>query len=203
MPHLEVKNLKKRFAGNVVFKDLNVNTESSVLGIGGENGSGKTTLLKCLCGLLKPTSGTVRWNINGKSVNRKEIISNVGFIAPSLQLYGNLTCFENITFLSDLRNLSCDTSEIMKLLEKFQMHLFADHAYGDLSTGQQQRVKLVAATFHNPSVLILDEPGANLDSKGKELVKNLVSEYKNDDKMVIIASNQTGELDLSDEIIWL
>lgn len=203
MPYLEVKNLKKRFAGNLVFKDLNVNTESSVLGIGGENGSGKTTLLKCLCGLIKPTTGSVRWNINGNTISGEDIIREVGFLAPSVQLYGNLTCLENIRFLCELRNLNCDNSEIMNLLRKFQMHLFADHAYGDLSTGQQQRVKIVAATFHKPDILILDEPGANLDSKGKELVRNLLTEYKNGGKMVIIASNQTEELELSDEVIWL
>jgi len=203
MPHLEVKNLKKQFAGNVVFKDLNVNTESSVLGIGGENGSGKTTLLKCLCGLLKPSSGTVQWNINGKSLKSDQITTEVGFLAPSVQLYGNLTCLENIRFLCELRNLNREFKDLVNLLGAFQMHQFADHAYGELSTGQQQRIKLVAATFYNPSVLILDEPGANLDSKGKELVRNLLSDYKNDDKMVIIASNQSEELELSDQIIWL
>jgi len=203
MPHLEIIHLKKQFAGNVVFKDLNVNTESSVLGIGGANGSGKTTLLKCLCGLLKPSSGTVHWSVDGKPIHREQFINKIGFLAPSIQLYGSLTCSENIRFLSELRNVNNNRSDSVNLLKRFQIHSFADHAYGELSTGQQQRVKLATATLHNPSVLLLDEPGANLDSSGKELIQQLLDEYRIKNKMAVLASNQKEELEMCDEILWL
>ncbi len=203
MPHLEVNNLKKQFAGNVVFKDLNVNTQSAVLGIGGANGSGKSTFLQCICGLIRPTSGTVYWIIGNRRLDPLKDRSRLGMAAPAIHLYEGFSCIENIRFLMKLRNMSVHDQIISSLFDKVGLKGFDNRLYGKLSTGQQQRMKFASALFHDPDVLLLDEPGANLDSEGRGLIRNLAYDYRAREKMVIIASNRTDELDLCDEVVIL
>jgi len=203
MPHLEVNNLKKQFAGNVVFKDLNVNTQSAVLGIGGANGSGKSTFLQCICGLLRPSSGTVYWVNGNKKLDPLNDRSLLGMAAPSIRLYEGFSCLENIRFLINLRNLDIPNGQISSLFDKLGLHGFDDRLYGKLSTGQQQRMKFASALFFDPEVLLLDEPGANLDSKGRTLIRDLIHEFRTANKMVVLASNRPDELDLCDEVVML
>lgn len=89
------------------------------------------------------------------------------------------------------------------LLERFQAASLADKLYGDLSTGQRQRAKLAAACLSDPYILFLDEPGANLDEAGQQLIKDLVGEFRQRERMVVLASNQQHELELGDQILRL
>ncbi|MDZ7716998.1 MAG: ATP-binding cassette domain-containing protein [Balneolaceae bacterium] len=76
----------------------------------------------------------------------------------------------------------------------------SDQLFGSLSTGQQQRAKLASALFGNPQVLLLDEPGANLDERGRTLIREIVQQSKEKNRLVIIASNNPEELDLCDRV---
>lgn len=202
MIQLQADSLTKRYGKKSVLNGISFSYEGTVLGIAGANGSGKTTLLKCLTGLLKPSSGSVTWQIQGKIINRADLKSHLGYAAPYIQLYEELTVSENLQFLSDLGN-HAGHSDLNELLKNFDADDFADSLYGNLSTGQQQRIKLAASAVKDPSILILDEPGSNLDEKGKKLVEDMVSGYAQKGKMIIIASNQTDELKLCNKIIDL
>lgn len=199
---LEADNLEKRFGQKTVFSGLSIKTSTSVLGIAGVNGSGKSTLLKCLAGLQKPTSGTFHWRINDEKIDRSELRNRLGFAAPYIQLYEELTVQENLEFIQNVHSMNHQKS-ISSLLKPLGANLLLDLHYGELSTGQQQRIKLAAATIHNPDILLLDEPGSNLDIAGKEIILSLVETYKHSDRMIVIASNQQDELKLCDEIIEL
>ena len=202
MINLSVISLEKKFGTKTVFTGLDYSFQSAVLGIAGTNGSGKSTLLKCLSGLLKPTNGRADWQIDGESVSRSAIKKHLGFVAPYVELYEELSVTENLEFIKNLRNLKMN-STIPKILETFKALELADQPYGSLSTGQRQRIKLAAALIHQPRILVLDEPGSNLDAKGKRAVQQLVDQYRNEQSMVLLASNMTEELDLCDEIIEL
>ncbi len=202
MIRLKADNLEKRFGQKTVFSDLSIETNTSVLGIAGVNGSGKSTLLKCLAGLQKPTSGTFQWKINGSIMDRADLRNRLGFAAPYVQLYEELTVRENLEFIQNVRSLNHQRS-ISDLLDPLGARQLINLHFGELSTGQQQRIKLAAATIHNPDILLLDEPGSNLDEAGKEIIHSLVETYKKSDRMVVIASNQQDELDLCNEIIEL
>lgn len=199
---LKADNLEKRFGQKTVFSDFSIETTTSVLGIAGVNGSGKSTLLKCLAGLQKPSSGSFHWMINGNSVDRKNLRNNLGFAAPYVQLYEELTVRENLEFIKNVRSLNHQNS-IPDLLEPLGAKTLLNLHFGELSTGQQQRIKLAAATIHNPDILLLDEPGSNLDEAGKKIIRSLVETYTDSGRMVVIASNQQDELDLCNEIIEL
>jgi ABC-type multidrug transport system ATPase subunit len=166
------------------------------------NGSGKSTLLKCLAGLLKPTSGTVQWKVDKKEIKRTDLKDSLGYAAPYIQLYEELTVRENLEFICNVRSLNTSKS-ISNLLEPLGAKKLIELHFGELSTGQQQRIKLAAAIIHDPEILLLDEPGSNLDEDGKKIIVSLVEQYKKSNRMVIIASNQQDELALCNEIIEL
>jgi ABC-type multidrug transport system ATPase subunit len=202
MIHLSVQNLAKSYGQHAVFSNLSFETDPCILGVAGPNGSGKSTLLKCLAGILKPSGGTFNWRENEQSISGDRLKEILGFAAPYIQLYEELTVIENIRFIGEVRRnqLQIDPTEI---LEEAEASGFSNSFYGDLSTGQQQRVKLAASICHRPDILFLDEPGSNLDIRGKQLVERIVDRYRENSKMVILASNQTAELNLCDEIINL
>jgi ABC-type multidrug transport system ATPase subunit len=202
MVHLSADNLQKRFGPKLVLPGLTFSYTSTVLGIAGRNGSGKSTLLKCITGLLKPSAGSVEWKVNGKTTEPRAIKTQLGYAAPYIQLYEELTVYENIRFLCDL-SLIGEEYDIHAHLERYEAGEFTDRLYGNLSTGQQQRVRLAAATIRRPDILVLDEPGSNLDKGGKELVARLVDQYRNNNGLVVLASNQADELDLCEEILDL
>ncbi|MEX2600629.1 MAG: ATP-binding cassette domain-containing protein [Balneolaceae bacterium] len=200
---LTVRKLSKKYGKQIVFRDLTFSTSAGVVGIAGQNGSGKSTLLLCLAGLLQPTAGTIGWSRYNNDWNGDKLNHELGFAAPYLELYEGLSCMENLKFLIDLNRKPPAVEDIAGYLELFEADSYLEKNYGELSTGQRQRVKLAASTLQNPSILCLDEPGSNLDRKGKQLILKMVDECRERGTMVLIASNQKEELSLCDEIINL
>jgi ABC-type multidrug transport system ATPase subunit len=113
-----------------------------------------------------------------------------------------LTVRENLEFIQNVRSLS-QKKPLNDLLEPLGAKKLLNNHFGELSTGQQQRIKLAAAIIHKPDILLLDEPGSNLDEAGKNIITSLVEQFKNSNRMVVIASNQQYELDHCHEIIEL
>lgn len=205
MAILKIENLVQRFGDNTVLRGLTVTTNHSIIGISGSNGSGKSTLLKCISGLLKPVSGKIIWILKGNRLFPAQLNGQIGFAAPYVELYEGMSISENLEFLRDIKRNgnSSKHPDIPELLSRFQIAGFSRKLYGDLSTGQRQRVKLAAACIHNPPVLCLDEPGSNLDAEGRELIRKTILDFKHEERMVVVASNQLDELELCQEIIDL
>jgi len=193
---LSVQNLRKRFGGNRVFNDITLTHKGGVMGIAGANGSGKSTLLQCFARLVRPTSGQVEWYKKEQQIDVQKITNHLGYAAPYINLYEELSCSENLEFLLQLRN----TTDVQAALARTEIQNLGDQLFGKLSTGQQQRMRLAAAIVHQPKVLFLDEPGSNLDEKGRMLIESLVAEFKEVDKLVIIASNNPDELALCNRV---
>lgn len=203
MISLKVNNLTKSYNRKKVLENLNFEHTNGILGIGGSNGSGKSTLLKCLAYLLRPSSGDFSWFENGTSIKKADVRANLGYAAPYLNLYEDLTLLENLMFLSDLSESNHTEEYFSNLLTKVQLQGFEQRLFKSLSTGQQQRVKLAVSLLRNPKILLLDEPGSNLDIKGNKLVAEIVNEQHRKNCLVIIASNSAEELELCHNIIRL
>ena len=105
MTKLIADNLEKKFGRKTVFSALSIETDIPVLGIAGMNGSGKSTLLRCLAGLIKPTSGNVKWILDDKEIDRSDLKNYLGYAAPYVQLYEELTVRENLEFIIIVRSL--------------------------------------------------------------------------------------------------
>lgn len=199
---IQVQNLHKSFGAHQVFSGVNFNHSTGSLGIAGSNGSGKTTLLKCLARLLDPTGGHIRRTEGDSNVPLDLFKKNLGYVAPYINLYSELSCRENLEFLVKLRDGSTDknSASIIQWLKTVELAHLEDQPFGKLSTGQQQRLRLASGLFHNPHILMLDEPGSNLDEAGHDLIKSIVERFNDSDKMLILASNSDRELALCDRI---
>jgi len=200
MISLHVEQLSKYFGKNLVWQNISFDHQRGVLGIEGPNGSGKSTLLKCLSGLLAPSSGTVSWQNCGQQLKIQAVKHNIGYAAPYISLYRELSIIENLQFLSKLRKIEIKDSLLQQLMKRVDLDHTSDKPYGNLSTGQQQRARLAAALFTDPPVLMLDEPGSNLDEQGRTLISDIVARAKDEKKLVVLASNNPDELALCDRI---
>ncbi|MEP0007178.1 MAG: ABC transporter ATP-binding protein [Balneola sp.] len=203
MISLSVTGLTKKYNRKTVFEDVQFGHNSGILGISGSNGSGKSTLMKCLAGLLRPNSGTIEWKLNGDSLSQQELKNHIGYAAPYISLYEELTVLENLEFLSEVSHQHLDETDIQQLLSKTETDSLKDKLYKSISTGQQQRVKLASSLIRDPEVLFWDEPGSNLDSNGHALVQRLLEEQKEKGCLVFLASNDPDEIALCDEVLEL
>ncbi len=201
---LVAKQLKKVFNRRVVFQDISFEMRSGkVLSIAGPNGSGKSTASKIICGIMTPTSGQVSLLNGDARIERDEIHNYIGFVAPYLELYGEFTALENLQIEMRARKLpkNCDekAKEILELVGLFNRR---NDKLGGFSSGMKQRLKYAAALIHDPEVLVLDEPTANLDAAGNEMVFSIVDRLRKD-KIVVIATNDDDEAALGDVKIVL
>lgn len=194
---ITVRNLQKKFNLRQVIRDINFelqDVDSAV--ITGPNGSGKTTLVKMICGLMSPSNGSVEFFDGEKKLERDEANQQIGLVGPYLQLYKDLTANENLHFFAKARYGSVDKNRIKKLLEMTGLKGRGSDELKTYSSGMLQRVKYIAALYHQPQVLILDEPTANLDESGKNIVYQIIEDQKKDN-VVIIATNEVEEIALA------
>lgn len=200
MISLQVIHLAKSFGTNNVFSEVSFEHQANTLAITGSNGSGKSTFLKCLGNLIRPSSGTIKWKKNDQILSREHFQRIVGYAAPYINLYDELSCRENLSFLTDIRHETNSENAIDKWLGKVGLADVSEQPFGKLSTGQQQRLRLASALFHNPEILLLDEPGSNLDEAGRALIAEITDQFRSSQKMLIIASNNPAELNLCERV---
>ena len=171
------KNLKKSYAKNVVLDiDLLEIPKGQAFGLVGNNGAGKTTMFSCLLDLIKPTKGIVTNNeINVRESEDWKTFSSA-YLDESF-LIGYLMPEEYFYFIGELRNVK--EKEVNEFLKQFE-DLFNGEILGgkkyirDLSKGNQKKVGIVAALIGSPSVIILDEPFANLDPTTQIRLKKII-----------------------------
>ncbi|MDX1637290.1 MAG: ABC transporter ATP-binding protein [Balneolaceae bacterium] len=205
MISVQAENLSKRFGSTRVFENLCFTFASGVQGVGGPNGSGKSTLLRCLSGLLRPTGGTVSWHVGDHTQAPNSIKKDLGYVAPYINLYHELSIRENLELILQLRKQQVPEDRIHSISSRLQVDDLMSTAFGDLSTGQQQRARLTCTLSYDPAILILDEPGANLDEQGRLAIRNILDEYRSrdHDRMVLLATNNPDELSLADSVFLL
>ncbi len=193
---LVVEHLTKSFGNRQVIRDINFTIESpDSLVISGPNGSGKTTLIRMICGLLSPTSGGIHFYHGSRELTRDQANQQIGLVGPYLQFYKDLTGWENLDFFARARCGSVNKKRIFDLLEQLGLKGRHNDELKAYSSGMLQRIKYVAALYHRPGLLILDEPTANLDETGKQQVYEIIAAHKKEN-IVIIATNEKEELQL-------
>ena len=193
---VEVKNIKKNYGKNEAVKGISFNIkENEILGLLGPNGSGKTTTIGMLLGLLKPTSGEIL--INGQKLegNRIEILEQINFISPYIELPKKLTVKQNLTVYGKLYKINNINERIEFLSEKLRLENLLNSITGELSSGQKNRVSLAKALINEPKVLLLDEPTASLDPEVGDFVRSFLEDYKKEKKIsILLASHNMNEV---------
>ena len=173
-----------------------------VLVVTGANGSGKSTLLRLLSGLQRPTHGAITYELAGKGYAPSEAGPLLGWVAPDLALYRELSALENLRFFADVRGLRRADAELEALLERVGLAGRSHDRVASYSTGMTQRLRYAYALLHAPPVLLLDEPTATLDERGMALVERLVAEQRAAG-ITVVATNDPRELRWGDYVLEL
>jgi heme ABC exporter ATP-binding subunit CcmA len=203
MVTLKVSGIGKHYGETLLFKDISFQlNRGDVLAITGWNGSGKSTLLRIIAGLVRPSAGQVGMFLNNEPIPKESRRRFVGMVAPALSLYDELTGLENMEFFCRVRGVACNRHDCLEIIDRVELTEHAGKMCRDYSSGMKQRLKLAQALLHKPPLLLLDEPGCNLDSKGIKVVEEIVSKQRRLG-MTVIASNEKREADYANRIINL
>lgn len=201
---LTLTGVHKRFNRRTIFQRVAMDlTGPGSVAIVGRNGSGKSTLAKIVAGVLSPTSGSVRLEVEGLEIPRVDRYRYLGFVSPYLTLYDEFTASENVTMLEAMRSgVTPGAAVVNELLESMGLLARKNDRVGTFSSGMKQRVKYAVALVHRPPLLILDEPTANLDSDGVAFVRQIAERQKRDG-ILLVATNDQDEAEWCEHRIEL
>lgn len=191
---IEVQNVNKSFGEEYVLKDVSHNFETGKIhGIVGNNGSGKTVLMKCICGFLKPDSGTIF--VNHKQVGRDtDFPEDIGIIIETPGFLPHLPGTQNLKILASLKKKANDHT-IRAVLAQVGLDPDMKKPVGKYSLGMRQRLGFAQALMEDPSLLILDEPFNGLDKYGVVHIRNVIKGLRTEGKTVILASHNQVDID--------
>lgn len=193
---IEVNHLTKRFETITAVNDIAFSiSEGEIVGFLGPNGAGKTTTLRMLVGYLQPTSGSI--NIMGMDINNEPlgIARSLGYLPEQSPLYDDMTVYDYLRFIAEIRHLSKETFETRLdfVISKCGLREVIGQQIQTLSKGYRQRTGLAQAILHDPKVLILDEPTSGLDPNQILEIRELIRELGKA-KTVILSSHIMQEV---------
>lgn len=196
MKQLIVRNLTKIIHNKNILDNISFDIEQGeIVGFIGQNGAGKTTIIKCIAGLYDFNRGNV--NINGYDLktNFENALSKVGFIIENPEMYNNLSGWKNLKILSLLYE-KVDDDYLQELIKEVKLEKRIYDKVGTYSLGMKQRLGLVQALMHQPSILILDEPTNGLDPVGIMELRDILLKLRNEKNItILIASHMLSELE--------
>ena len=195
---LKIKNLVKKFKSTIAVNNISFEIEKNkTLGLLGPNGCGKTTSIGMMLGLITPTSGQILINhtvLNSK--NRINLLKNMNFASPYVELPKKLTVSQNLEIFARLYGVLNVKDRIEQLTEDLDLKKFFNKKTGELSSGQKNRVSLAKSLINNPKLLFLDEPTASLDPDVGDFVREYLEKYKkNNELTMLLASHNMKEVE--------
>ena len=191
---ISTQRVMKQFGSKAVLQGVDLNVPAgSVVGLIGTNGAGKSTLIKCLLGLLRPTSGTIRllgedpWNLSASAKSR------LGYVPQIVKLYPWMKVKHIVAYTSAFYD-SWDGEWAETLLDRWDLP--REHRVGPLSPGQLQKLALVLALGYRPELLVLDEPVASLDPVARrEFLRSLLEVCQDEKHTVLFSTHITSDLE--------
>jgi heme exporter protein A len=198
---IELERLERRYGERVALAGVSVRVEEGqTLAVLGGNGAGKTTLLRVLAGLLRPHAGSARVLGAELPAERWKLPSRVGYLGHEPLLYRELSGRENLHYHARLHGVG--DARVEEVLAGVGMAGRADDPVRDLSKGLVQRLAAARAVLHEPALLLLDEPRANLDPAAAELLEPLIGRASGRTR-VLVSHDVEGALAESDVSIGL
>ena len=203
-----LKNVEYKYRDKTALKNINLRIkEQECVFLLGENGAGKSTLMLILAALYTPTGGEAY--IFGKNLTEKitkdlTLRKKIGIVFqdPDVQLFSP-TVYDDVAFAP--RHMTQD-EDIVKSMVEYSLkkmgvwHLQKRHPY-ELSEGEKKRVAIATVLSYNPVFILLDEPTANLDGKGKKEFVEILGELKKEGKTLIVATHEMRGIEYADRII--
>jgi ABC-2 type transport system ATP-binding protein len=197
---IELCNVSKRFSTKLAVNDLNLHIQAGELfAFLGPNGAGKTTTIKMICGLLFPTTGTVRVGGFDVVADGDKARALISYVPDQPYLYDKLTGREFLHFIAELYGLppAVAGQRIAEMIELFGLDEFVDDLTERYSHGMRQRTVFAAALVHQPKALIVDEPTVGLDPRSIRLLKDLLRDEASRGTTIFLS---THSLDIAQEL---
>lgn len=207
MSKLILENIWKKFDGDWILKDINLETnDNEFIVILGPSGCGKTTLLRIIAGLENPDKGRVI--LDGKDItNRSPKERNISMIFQNYPVYPHLSVYDNISVPLKLKKYPKDQiqDQVNSISEKVSIANLLSRKTSNLSGGELQRVAIGKALIKNPSIFLMDEPLSDLDTEIKIAVKHLIKTIHDKEEQLIfyVTHDQIEALSLADRIAIL
>ncbi len=195
---IDTENLSRKFGGLTAVESLTLHVDDGeVFGFLGPNGAGKTTTVRMLCCLISKTSGNAR--VGGYEVGNKEdslkIRKIIGFVPDNVGLSENLTAYDNLDFYG--RIYDCSEAQrkesIHRLLDMLDLWDKRNVLAGTFSKGMKQKLAIARALIHDPQILFMDEPTANLDPESAKTVREFILDLKKQKKTIFLNTHNLDE----------
>ena len=201
---LEVSNLSKSFDNAQALDQVSFKVvPGEVFALLGPNGAGKTTMMRLIMHILKPDEGEILYKNEVRAKLRRNLF---GYLPEERGLYQRAKVLELLVYIGMLNRLSHHRAEIeaIRYLDKLGLVDYTQKKVCELSKGMQQKIQFILAMLHNPDILILDEPFAGLDPVNQMVLRDIVSENKNEGKIIILSTHQMSEVEImADHILLL
>lgn len=187
---IELNNLTKRFGKFTAVDNFSLQLlPGKVYGIVGPNGAGKSTTMAMIMGSLQPTEGT--GNVMGHQLGSEQALKILGYSPEFTSFYDDMSCVEYLWYMGTLGGLSNEEAmeKAMSLIKQYDL---VEHAYkkvSKFSTGMKKKVSLAQAMIHDPQILLLDEPTANLDPSSRMEILDTVRKMVQERKLIVLISS--------------
>jgi ABC-2 type transport system ATP-binding protein len=195
---IDTEGLTKKFGELIAVNNLTLHVDDGeVFGFLGPNGAGKTTTVRMLCCLISKTSGNA--TVGGYQIGNKEdslkIRKIIGFVSDNVGLSENLTAYDNLDFFAKIYD--CPETQrkanIQRFLEMLGLWEKRNVLAGTFSKGMKQKLAIARALIHEPQVIFMDEPTANLDPEAAKTVRDFILQLKKEDKTIFLNTHNLDE----------
>jgi ABC-2 type transport system ATP-binding protein len=199
---LVIDRLTKQYKSKIAVDRVSLKIHQGVYGLLGANGAGKTTLMRMMCGVLKPTSGEVKFN--GTDVSTEDYRDSLGYLPQDFGYYPEFTATEFLHYMASIKGLTKHRAKEKsgELIELVSLTDVAKKKIKTFSGGMKQRLGIAQALLNNPKILILDEPTAGLDPKERIRFRNLISTLGTD-RIVLLSTHIVSDIESIAKIVLI
>ena len=188
--NIKFENVSKKFGAKKVIKNFSKSFKRKKYAIVGDNGSGKSTLLQLISNLMTPSDGKIIYSLDDIKIDKELFIKKIIFSAPYQKLVEELTVKEFLIFHYKFRDY---IKNPLTILSEFGLENFKNTQIKNLSSGSEQKLKLLISFNTKADFILLDEPTTNLDKKGIAIYTKTIKKYSKD-KGIIIATNREKDI---------